>query len=356
MNDMFLELVSRQLERMPSLTVQDLVKALYQSEFGCGHFVTDEDKGMTWLQRELEGEKHAARQAQPPFIEALGNNYCRIHLSSLAESGLAPQTLFKLFALSAEAPSGDMTHFVSLLDRLEQLIVSGETGLDIEASLAFLAGYREAGCPATHHSEAFRSAYAPAYRVIRSDYARLIPLFAAADRLLAAKERVILAVEGGSASGKSTLGGLLQAVYGCTLFHMDDFFLQMHQRTPERFAEPGGNVDRERFLAEVLDPLTRGDVSFAYRVFDCSRMELGESITVEPGRLCVVEGAYSMHPALAGAYDLSVFLEIDPDEQARRILLRNGESMQQRFLNEWIPLEHAYFDQLRVKERCTLIL
>ena len=33
---------------------------------------------------------------------------------------------------------------------------------------------------------------------------------------------------------------------------MDDFFLRPEQRRPERFAEPGGNVDRERFAAEVL--------------------------------------------------------------------------------------------------------
>ena len=32
---------------------------------------------------------------------------------------------------------------------------------------------------------------------------------------------------------------------------MDDFYLQEYQRTQERYNEPGGNVDRERFKKEV---------------------------------------------------------------------------------------------------------
>lgn len=36
----------------------------------------------------------------------------------------------------------------------------------------------------------------------------------------------------------------------------DDFFLRPEQRTPERLAEPGGNLDRERMKSEVIDRLS----------------------------------------------------------------------------------------------------
>ena len=72
------------------------------------------------------------------------------------------------------------------------------------------------------------------------------PLLVRIDRLMAERERVLVAIDGGSASGKTTLGALLQSIYACPVFHMDDFFLRPEQRTPERFSEPGGNVDRER--------------------------------------------------------------------------------------------------------------
>ena len=160
---------------------------------------------------------------------------------------------------------------------------------------------------------------------------------------------------GGSASGKSTLGALLAEVYGCTVFHMDDFFLQPHQRTPERFAQPGGNVDYERFLGEVLLPLRQRE-PFCYRPFSCRSMTLGEAVAVTPTALCIVEGAYSMHPALAGYYDASAFLSIDPEKQAARILKRNGPDMQKRFLEEWIPLERLYFDAYGTRARCSMVI
>lgn len=175
-------------------------------------------------------------------------------------------------------------------------------------------------------------------------------LLARLDTLLNEK-RVVLAVEGGAASGKTTFSQWLQTQYDCTVFHMDDFFLRPEQRTPERYKEVGGNVDRERFLDEVLVPLSKNE-PIAYRRFDCSTLTLCPPITVIPKRLTVVEGVYSMHPELTAYYDLSVFLDIGPALQKTRIETRNGPSMAKRFLEEWIPFEQTYFREMHVKERC----
>jgi uridine kinase len=144
---------------------------------------------------------------------------------------------------------------------------------------------------------------------------------------------------------------MLEKVYGCTVFHMDDFFLRPEQRTEQRYAEAGGNVDRERFLEEVLQPLDKKE-TVRYRRFDCSTQSLGEYITVEPQKLTVVEGAYSMHPELAPYYDLSVFLDITEECRRERILKRNSPQFAQMFFERWIPLERVYFEKMDVKERC----
>ena len=81
-----------------------------------------------------------------------------------------------------------------------------------------------------------------------------LPLFSEIDRRLA-KEKLTVVIEGSSASGKTTLAEMLREIYGCTVFHMDDFFLRPEQRTSDRYAQIGGNVDYERFLYEVLIPL-----------------------------------------------------------------------------------------------------
>jgi uridine kinase len=164
---------------------------------------------------------------------------------------------------------------------------------------------------------------------------------------------VIVAIEGGSASGKTTLGNILQETYDCSVFHMDDFFLRIEQRTSERFAEVGGNVDRERFLAEVLIPLSKNK-PITYRKFDCSTFSLSSPITVTPKKLTIIEGAYSMHSELEKYYDLSVFLDISPELQKKRIENRNTPKMAKQFFDKWIPLENIYFSKTEAKKRCDL--
>ena len=41
-----------------------------------------------------------------------------------------------------------------------------------DALEAFLSDYLALGCPAVHHTEAFRRAYAPAYRVVLNELMR----------------------------------------------------------------------------------------------------------------------------------------------------------------------------------------
>jgi len=108
------------------------------------------------------------------------------------------------------------------------------------------------------HSTRFRQQYHPAYRVVFLHYVNVIPALSAIDRAMKKQPRLRVAIDGPCASGKSTLGKTLQEIYGCPLIHMDDFFLRPEQRTPERLAQPGGNVDYERFAKEVLTPSADG--------------------------------------------------------------------------------------------------
>ena len=181
------------------------------------------------------------------------------------------------------------------------------------------------------------------------------PLLARIDRLMAERERVLIAIDGGSASGKTTLGALLQSIYACPVFHMDDFFLRPEQRTPERFSELGGNVDRERFLSEVLLPLREGK-AVDYRRFDCKTFTIASPRRIEPGRLNIIEGAYAMHPDLAPYYDLTVFLAVSAEKQRERILKRNAPAPAELFFDRWIPFEQRYFAALNVPERCDLTI
>ena len=188
--------------------------------------------------------------------------------------------------------------------------------------------------------------------VASNKYIPFLPVFERIDEMLRERD-IIVAIDGGSGSGKTTLGEMLKETYDCTVIHMDDFFLRPEQRIPERYAEAGGNIDRERFSEEVLLPLSKNE-PIRYRKFDCSTMTLSEPIKVETKKLTIIEGAYSMHPAFCEHYDLSVFLDISPDLQKKRIEKRNSPEMAERFYNQWIPLEEIYFSQTHIKERCNI--
>ena len=179
-------------------------------------------------------------------------------------------------------------------------------------------------------------------------------LYEQLDALLERDGPVLVAIDGYCASGKTTLAQKLSEKYDCNVFHMDDFFLQPQQRTPERFAQPGGNVDYERFHQEVLQSLRRG-TTFSYRCFDCSQMQMGDTITVQPKKLNIIEGSYSQHPYFGDVYDCRVFLTISEVTQRERILQRPA-FLHQRFFEEWIPMEQQYFETFSIGPQSHLIL
>lgn len=172
---------------------------------------------------------------------------------------------------------------------------------------------------------------------------------------LARSPRLIVALDGRCAAGKTTLAGELARRYGWTVVHMDHFFLRPGQRTPQRYAAPGENVDHERFLAEVLLPLERGELQ-SYRPFDCHTLDFGPPVPAAPAPVTVVEGSYACHPDLWDHYGLRVFLTVAGEEQLRRVAERNGPEALTAFRDKWIPLEEAYIAAQDLETRCGCVI
>ena len=170
--------------------------------------------------------------------------------------------------------------------------------------------------------------------------------------LLQEKETVLVAIDGNCTAGKTTLAAKLAQVFPCNVFHMDDFFLQSHQRTPERFSEPGGNVDYRRFHRDVILPLTRQE-AVSFQPYDCQTASLQPHVDMPWHQLNIIEGTYSCHPFFGQPYDLTVFLSVSEDVQRQRILQR-PQMLHQKFFTAWIPMEQAYFDTFSIADGCHL--
>ena len=340
-------LLRKQQTLYPESKLQDFVKLIFQNEFGGGHLIFNEEDSFIKLREEWANNDPCENR---PFDD-IGNGFSRLNLSAFSKEDL--ETINRAFVISSNSITGTVESFEQKLNILKSCI-DGTLSLKKEESEHFLKEYKSSGYPPISHSAAYRQAYKPAYRVIRNEFRHYWELFKRIDILMQQRRNVTVSIEGRSASGKSFLGELLRQVYNCSVIHMDHFFLRPEQKTVCRMAETGGNIDYERFREEVADPLKDGQ-DFSYRRYDCHLQKLTDFISVPVKRLNVIEGVYSMHPKIAGNYDLKVFLNIGSDDQRQRILERDGEDMFRRYENEWIPMENRYFEDMKIKEQCDLI-
>ncbi len=342
------KLLNDYAKRHPKLQIQDIFKFIYQSSFGCEHLVTSKEKAREYIFNEYVNCDFCTKDK----IEYLDGDYVRLPLNYI-DRGLSIDTLCSLFVASSKKEDSGLAYLKEKLKMAEAMVEAGELPFDINDFIKAKNDWANQGYPAVHHSEIYRCNYQPAYRVIAKKYVEFLPLFIELDKMLK-ETNVKIAIEGGSASGKSTLSKMLNQVYGCAIINMDDFFLQPHQRTKERFKEVGGNVDWERFLKEVVVPLNNG-LTVKYQKFDCKTVKLCDWVEVQPNKLTVIEGVYSMYPQFKKYYDYSVFLDISEKTQASRIIKRNPD-LKNRFFDEWIPLENAYFTATDIKNRCDMII
>ena len=329
MNTAFSRIIQAHLDRYPLMEAQDCIKLAYQNQFGPEHLISQSGDLLPSLREEWNSIS-TAEPHRPP--EDIGNSLCRFHLSEEYTYSIAAPTLANLINLTAQSYHGTMEGLLTNLDELTHANVPG-----MEQSLR---KYRRLGCPSVHHSAAFRAAYRPHYRLLRRDYALLFPLLIRIAKLTKTGKPKIVAIDGQSGSGKTSLSALIQKLFPCNVIHMDDFYLPKRERSPLWLEHPGGNMDLPRVRREILLP-ARAGMTIRYRPYFCQAEKLGTLVTLPHHLLTVVEGSYSLHPSLAELYDLCVFLTCSASEQRRRLKRREGNHFS-AFETRWIPLEEQY--------------
>ena len=154
-------ILREQAKRYPLMQPRDAVKLIYQNEFGGGHLIRNEEACLNYLRREYASvEKNPAA----PAHEQIGNGIIRVHLAAVKPEEL--EQLGRDFIRSARAHTGSMNSFLRKLEDLRQVTGEGCFAFCSEALEAYLAEYQKAGYPPVSHSETYRNAYAPAYRII----------------------------------------------------------------------------------------------------------------------------------------------------------------------------------------------
>ena len=336
--------------RYPLMEATDYAKLIYQSAFAGGHLIASREAALNRLADEINAP---GGDGFAPLTEPIGGGLRRLYLAPARRMGLRAETICGLFVETAASYKPDPARFERGMDELASLCRDGALSADPREIADLRRAAHETNYAPFSHSPRYREAYHPAYRLVGEDFCRYLDLFAAIDGLLDAKGCARVAIDGRCASGKTTAATLIARVYGAQLFHMDDYFLPFERKTPERLAQPGGNVDWERFRLEVLDHLEEENLT--WRPFNCATGCLDEPVVSRRRPVQLIEGAYSLHPAMEGAYDLRVMFDIGPDLQLERIKRRNPDKVN-RFVNEWIPMENHYLDAFGIEASCDIVV
>lgn len=338
------------LKAHPVMTAQDIVKLVFQASCGCGHLLAEEASVVAFI----ESEEHALTpDASEPLTEPLGDRYCRLNLRRAMAEGITPLWIARMMRLS-EKPTDEQTNRTSAFEVLNG-VQATEVGISQEELREVSQRLLDDPAWLPGHSETYRQAYAPAYRVISRDMERLLPVLAAVARAQEHQPQVLLCIDGPCGSGKSTMARQLVRITDAACISMDDFYTPHPMKTPERLAQPGGNADAERLLSEFLLPWRKAGCG-SYRPYLCAEDRFGDPIEVPRRPLTILEGSYSLLPDIAAMADIRVFLTIDGHEQQRRLLAREGAEGFQNFQQKWIPLEKAYHAAFSLPDEQCLVI
>ena len=341
-----------QVKNHPSMQPQDVMKLCYQAVYGADHLLDDLDAAEAFFTDEFS----ITEQSNDSIAEWISPLFGRVNFGAWKSEHLPSEWLFRMFIMTAKKRNSSDTDFIMALDEVQRLTEKSVFPFSLDAWEAFLADYNSESSPhPVHHSEQYREAEHPAYRVIDGRLIRLIPILKRIAALPGSELARCIVIDGRAGSGKTTIAGQLETILNAGVVHMDDFYLPRNLRTPKRYAEPGGNVYYERFSTEVL-PFLENREAFEYRIFDCETMNYSDFREVRESNWRIVEGSYSQHPFFGHYGTLRVFIDISPEEQIQRIELRDGAANASVFTKKWIPLEELYFNTFNIAEQSDMVI
>lgn len=148
--------------RYPLMEPRDAVKLIYQNEFGGGHLIHDRASALQRIRIECRN----LRPADGPLLEDIGNGLCRLELAALSAHSISQCRASAWFCDSAPLVQGAHGSLLKKLALLRRAAEERLFGFDADALETYLRAYAAAGFPMVSHSDAYRAAYAPAYRVV----------------------------------------------------------------------------------------------------------------------------------------------------------------------------------------------
>ena len=177
-------------------------------------------------------------------------------------------------------------------------------------------------------------------------------------RMIGRKPTMLVAFDGGSGSGKSTIARLVVNDLSAAMIQSDDFFAaqistaEWNARSPE--ARSSDAIDWKRLRAEALEPLLAGRPA-QWHAFDFEAgarpdgtyLTRTDWVRREPTDAIVLDGTYSTRPELADLINLAILVDAPTPIRRERLAGREDRHFLESWHARWDAAERYYFTDVR---------
>ena len=161
------EAIEKQMATYPESTLQDVYKSFYQNRFGPGHMISDTASARSYLMRELS----EVSDASAVYYEPTGSEgrFIRVYLSAVADSLITAEQLLDAFIQSTNKVQEPQTEWATEWEDIVGVIRKYDLKVNDFEVLQPVLSEAAQNHQAVHHSQAYREAYHPHYRIVERE-------------------------------------------------------------------------------------------------------------------------------------------------------------------------------------------
>ncbi len=171
-----LPLLEQHLSWYPLMELRDFYKLIYQGVMGSEHLLTSAESYTQYLQAEFRLIQPDASQR---LLEPIRRDEAlfRLNLAPYKVRQLELDRLTAYFLETAQIVYGTKSELRAVWTAFVELCLHGHIcNFEANVILRFSKRVEEADYPAMHHSEIYRQAYKPAYRLLAGKYISALEL------------------------------------------------------------------------------------------------------------------------------------------------------------------------------------